>query len=60
MYRRSPDTCSILTIVASVATFIPLPSVVISVLGASDGGESRKVLLTLDNVSVMGTKDREG
>lgn len=49
-----------LTMVASVATLKPLPSVVISVFGASDGGDSKKVPLTPDNVSVMGTIDRDG
>lgn len=46
--------------VASLATLNPFPSVVSSVFGASDGGESRKELSTFDRGSVMGTNDREG
>ena len=48
------------TMVASVATLKPFPSVVSSVFGASDGGESRKELFTFDRGSVIGTSDREG
>lgn len=43
---RTVAAISILTMVASVATLKPLPRVVISVFGASDGGESKNVLLT--------------
>ena len=49
-----------LTTVASEATLKPLLRVVISVFGASDGGESMKVDLTSGNASVMGTSDRCG
>lgn len=51
---------SMLTMVASVATLKPLPSVVSSVLGALDGGESKNVGLTPGKSSVIGTSDRPG
>ncbi len=57
---KRPQRHEMLTMVASVATLKPLPSVVSSVLGASDGGESRKLLLTPDNCSVIGTSDLAG
>lgn len=46
--------------VASLATLKPFPSVVSSVCGASDGGESRKELFTFGRGSLIGTSDREG
>ena len=49
-----------LTTVASVAILKPLLRVVISVCGASDGGESRNVDWTSGSASVMGTSDRCG
>ena len=56
---RSEKRC-LLTTVASVAILKPLLRVVISVFGASDGGESIKVGCTSGNASVMGTSDRCG
>lgn len=49
-----------LTTVASDAILKPLLRVVISVFGASDGGESRNVDWTSGKASVMGTVDRCG
>ena len=48
------------TMVASVATLKPLPSVVSSVFGASDGGDSRNALSMFGSASVSGTSVRDG